>query len=60
MMIHFSHDYEQGIKDERDRLLALLREKKALRDSLFNDDLVLYTEDGAIDITQNELDGNDE
>jgi len=23
-MTHFSHDYEQGIKDERDRIIALI------------------------------------
>jgi hypothetical protein len=23
-MTHFSHDYEQGIKDERDRIVALI------------------------------------
>lgn len=24
-MSHFTHDYEQGIKDERDRIIELLR-----------------------------------
>lgn len=25
-MTHFSHDYEQGIKDERERIVALLEQ----------------------------------
>jgi hypothetical protein len=56
-MTHFSQDYEQGIKDERERLIAFLMDKNALRESFFQDGLVLYTEYGAIDISQSELEG---
>jgi hypothetical protein len=30
-MTHFSHDYEQGIKDERERIIKYLEENKHLR-----------------------------
>jgi hypothetical protein len=30
-MTHFSHDYEQGIKDERERIIKYLEEHKHLR-----------------------------
>ncbi len=56
-------DYElarrQGIKEERERIIELLREKRALRDSICDDELVLYTQDGPIDITHKELEGRD-
>ena len=29
-MTHFSHDYEQGIKDERERILKIMDEHKLL------------------------------
>lgn len=29
-MTHFSHDYEQGIKDERERILKIMAEHKLL------------------------------
>ena len=33
-MTHFSHDYEQGIKDERERILTLIEDRKTmLKDS---------------------------
>ena len=48
---------ENGRVREQQRLIAYLREKKALRDSFFLDGLVLYTEYGAIDITEAELKG---
>ena len=46
-----------GAKEERERLIKFLREKKVLRDSFFLDGLVIYTEDGALDITKAELEG---
>lgn len=46
-----------GAKDERERLIKFLREKKVLRDSFFLDGLVIYTEEGALDITEAELNG---
>ena len=29
-MTHFSHDYEQGIKDERERIIKLLEDNNKL------------------------------
>lgn len=29
-MTHFSHDYEQGVKDERERILKIMNEHKLL------------------------------
>ena len=48
---------ENGRVGEQNRLIAYLREKKALRNGFFLDGLVLYTEHGAIDITEDELRG---
>ena len=48
---------QNGQLRERQRLIQFLREKKALRTSFFLDGLVLYTEDGPIDITEAELNG---
>lgn len=48
---------ENGRVREQNRLIAYLREKKALRDSFFRDGLILYTEHAAIDITEAELRG---
>ena len=57
-------DYELairlGVKQERERLIAFLREKRALRDSMFEGELVLYTEDGPIDLLPKELEGRNE
>ena len=58
-MTHFLSDYVQGMKDERERIIELLREKRALRDSICDDELVLYTQDGPIDITHKELEDRD-
>lgn len=49
--------YEQGVKTERERIVKLLREKNALRDSFFLGGLVLYTEDGPVDISIAEIKG---
>ena len=48
---------ENGKLRERKRIIQFLREKKVLRDSFFLDDLVIYTEEGALDITEAELNG---
>lgn len=56
----YAFAFRQGAKQERDRLLALLREKRALRDSIVGDEWVLYTQDGAIDITKAELEGRND
>lgn len=56
----YAFAFRQGAKQERDRLLALLREKRALRDSIVGNDWVLYTQDGAIDITKAELEGQND
>ena len=57
-------DYELairlGVKQERERLIAFLREKRALRDSMFEGELVLYTEDGPIDLSPKELEGKND
>lgn len=52
--------FNQGVRAERERILQFLRHNKTLRDSLVSDGLVLYTEDGAIDITENELRGEED
>ena len=57
-MSDFAQGREQGIKEERDRLIAFLREKKALRTAFFIDYLILYTENGPIEITQEELEND--
>ena len=49
-----------GAKEERERLIKLLREKKVIRNSFFFDGLVIYTEDGPIDILKAELEGEDD
>ena len=44
--------YEQGVKHERERIVRLLMEKNALRETILkHSGLVLYTEDGPIDIS---------
>lgn len=48
---------EAGIKKERERLLAWLRENRVIRDSILGNGLVIYTEDGPIDLNQLELEG---
>lgn len=47
--------FNQGAKAEQERIIKLLRDKKALRDSILDRGLVLYTEDGPLDITEQEL-----
>lgn len=51
---------QNGQLRERQRIMQFLREKKVLRDSFFLDGLVLYTEDGAIDITEADLKGKND
>lgn len=49
--------YYDGFEAGQEKIIQLLKEKKALRASFFLDGLVLYTEDGPIDITEAELKG---
>ena len=49
--------YYDGFEAGQKKIIDFLKEKKALRDSFFLDGLVLYTEYGAIDITEAELRG---
>lgn len=51
---------QNGQLRERQRIMQFLREKKVLRDSFFLDGLVLYTEHGAIDITEADLKGKND
>lgn len=51
---------QNGQLRERQRLLQFLREKKVLRDSFFLNGLVIYTEHGAIDITEADLKGKND
>ena len=51
---------EAGIKKERERLLAWLREKQVIRDSILGSGLVIYTEDGPIDLNEAELAGEND
>lgn len=49
-------NYKLGVRAERERLFAWLKSKGALRESILGDHmLVLYTEQGAIDITRKEF-----
>ena len=59
-MTNYELARRQGIKEERERIIELLREKRALRDSIFQGELVLYTEDGPIDLTYKEMEGKNE
>lgn len=51
---------QNGQLRERQRILQFLREKKVLRDSFFLNGLVIYTEHGAIDITEADLKGKND
>ena len=51
---------QNGQLRERQRIMQFLREKKVLRDSLFLNGLVIYTEHGAIDITEADLKGKND
>lgn len=48
---------ENGKLRERQRIIQFLRKKKVLRDFFFLEGLVIYTEEGALDITEAELNG---
>lgn len=50
---------ETGRLSEFTRIFKLLTEKEALRSSFFLDGYVLYTENGPIDISLEELRGED-
>lgn len=54
-MKHWADDYEQGIMDENQRMIELLKKLGTLRDSITGQGLVLYTQDGAIDIISDDL-----
>lgn len=51
---------QNGELRERQRIMQFLREKKVLRDSFFLNGLVIYTEHGAIDITEADLKGKND
>ena len=51
---------QNGQLRERQRIMQFLREKKVLRDSFFLNSLVIYTEHGAIDITEADLKGKND
>lgn len=51
---------QNGQLRERQRIMQFLREKKVLRDSFFLNGLVIYTEHGAIDITEADLKGKND
>ena len=52
--------YTAGVKDERERLIHLLKKAGALRDSMLGPDwYVLSTERGSMDITRDRLEGNE-
>jgi hypothetical protein len=54
--------FQQGVDYERKRIIALLRDKEVLRDSMFLPEgwSVIYTQFGAIDIRNTELTGENE
>lgn len=43
-MTHFTHDYEQGIKDERERIVQLIRDTCA-KPEIDEDGSFIYSED---------------
>jgi hypothetical protein len=53
--------FNTGVIVERQRLIKLLTKYGVMRASMLGDDwLVIYTEKGAMDITRDRLEGNDE
>jgi len=53
--------FNTGVIVERHRLIKLLTKYGVMRASMLGDDwLVIYTENGAMDITRDRLEGNDE
>jgi len=53
--------FNTGVIVERQRLIKLLTKYGVMRHSMLGDDwLVIYTENGAMDISRDRLEGNDE
>jgi hypothetical protein len=53
--------FNTGVIVERQRLIKLLTKYGVMRASMLGDDwLVIYTENGAMDITRDRLEGTDE
>jgi hypothetical protein len=50
--------FNTGVMTERERVIKLLMDKEALRSSLVFDGYVLYTQNGPIDISLEELTGD--
>jgi len=51
--------FNTGVIAERNRLMKLLKQYGVIRDSILGDDWqVIYTEQGAMDITKDRLEGN--
>ena len=52
--------HAMGVNEERERIIELLRNLKVIRDSMLGDNWkVIYTEQGAMDITLDRLDENE-
>ena len=52
--------FNTGVIAERNRLIKLLTKYGVIRHSILGDDwLVIYTEQGAMDITRDRLEGNE-
>lgn len=52
--------FNQGLAFERARTLKMLKDLGVIRDSMMGQDwYVIYTEDGAMDITRSRFEGND-